>query len=50
MDRIAFWLERFRILRPLLLEFDAVLWNGNRRYFNRINGHVVIITTEGELR
>lgn len=49
-DRIAFYLERFRVLRPLLFRYDnAVVWGG-KRYVNRINGHVVIVMPDGSLR
>lgn len=49
-DRIAFRLERFRILRPLLLEKDGLAPGGGKRYVNRINGHVVVVMPDGSLR
>ena len=48
-DRIAFWLERFAILRPVLLRYDGAAPIG-ARYVNRLNGHVVVVTEDGELR
>ena len=41
-DRLAFWLERFVIVHPLLLKFDGIAPSGNKRYMNRINGHVIV--------
>jgi len=41
-DRIAFWLERFPIIHPLLLKLDGIAPNGKKRYKNRINGHLIM--------
>jgi hypothetical protein len=51
-DQFGFWLERFAVLRPLrplLLKYDGEAPAG-RAYVNRLNGHVVVITEDGELR
>lgn len=45
-DRLAFWLERFGWLHPWLLAHDGE-FNGQTRYRNRLNGHIVM---GGELR
>ncbi|AHJ86363.1 hypothetical protein 32HC_85 [Mycobacterium phage 32HC] len=41
-DRIAFWLERFSWLHPILLRYDGAAPNNRARYVNRINGHVIV--------
>lgn len=41
-DRIAYWLERFTWLHPILLRYDGETVTYRARYVNRINGHVVI--------
>jgi hypothetical protein len=40
-DRIAFWLERFEWIHPILLRFDGIAPSGALRYVNRINGHCI---------
>lgn len=40
-DRVAFFLERMTFLHPVLLAYDGE-HDGKKRYFNRINGHVVM--------
>lgn len=47
--RFGFWLEQFRILRPLLLRYDGQS-NGVRRYVNRVNGCLVAVWPDGSLR
>lgn len=44
-DRLAFWLEKRWWADSLVLRFDGVLPNGDRRYINRINHHCVIKVT-----
>lgn len=46
--RLGFWLERFPLLRPLLLVYEGEAPTG-RRYLNRVNGHVVVIRADGSL-
>lgn len=41
-DRIAYWLEQFRWLHPLLLRYDGQAPGGHPRYTNRINGHYIV--------
>lgn len=45
-DRLGFFLERFKFLHRWLLERDGEvrygIYAGQKRYINRINGHVVI--------
>lgn len=41
-DRVAFWLEGFKVLRPLLLRYDGQTPTGGDRYINKLNGHVVV--------
>jgi hypothetical protein len=41
-DRLAFWLERFTVIHPLLFRRLAYRAPGNRAlYENRINGHLI---------
>lgn len=42
LDRVAFWLERWTFLDPILLELDQRFDNGAARYVNRLNGHLVM--------
>ena len=48
-DRFGFWLERWQVLRPLLLKYDGEAPAG-RRYVNRVNGHLVVVLPDGSLR
>ena len=47
--RIGFWLEKWRVLRPLLLKYDGEAPAGPM-YVNRVNGHLVVIFPDGSLR
>ena len=47
--RIGFWLEKWRVLRPLLLKYDGEAPAG-RRYINRVSGHLVVVCSDGSLR
>lgn len=40
--RFGFWLERWTVLRPLLLRYDGEAPRG-KRYVNRVNGHLVVL-------
>ena len=42
LDRVAFWLERWTWLDPVILKLDQRFDNGAVRYINRLNGHVVM--------
>lgn len=41
-DRIAYWLERFHWLHPILLRYDGEAPSGRTRFANRINGHIIL--------
>lgn len=42
-DRIAYWLERFNWLHPILLRYDGEAPGGRPRFTNRrINGHIIV--------
>ena len=40
-DRLGFWLERWAILHPLLLEYSHKGPKGPV-YVNRLNGHLIV--------
>lgn len=41
-DRLAYWLEQFGWLHPLLFKRDGTTPSGYERLTNRLNGHLTL--------